>query len=78
MSKRSPKPRVYWTLDRILAARGMTAYALAKLVVGVTDNTVYRAARKDARAARPTEQTLIALCEALECQPGDLLEYRRR
>lgn len=78
MPKRLPKPHIVWTLDRILAERGLTAYGLTKLVEGISPNTVYRAARANASAERAEGKTLRALCAALDCQPGDLLEYRKR
>lgn len=77
MRKRPKKPDIYWTVHRVLADKGMSAYALAKRVKGISPNTAYRAARVDVVAARPTRKTLIALCDALDCQPGDLLEYHR-
>lgn len=76
MRKRPGKRDIYWTLHRLLGERGMTAYALTKRVQGISPNTVYRAAREDTSAGRATGKTLAALCDALDCQPGDLLEYR--
>jgi DNA-binding Xre family transcriptional regulator len=75
MPKRRPKDRLVWTLADVLAARGETAYALAKRVTGVSESTVYRAARTDAECQTAEGPTLRALCRALDCQPGDLLRY---
>jgi putative transcriptional regulator len=59
-------------LDDILAERDMTLTELADLVdVSVVNLSVLKNGR--ARAIRFS--TLAALCEALECQPGDLLGY---
>ena len=33
---------------------------------------------KNGKAKALKVSTLFALCEALDCQPGDLLEYRAR
>ena len=57
-------------LDRLLAERGMTLTELAERVdVTVVNLSILKNDR--ARAIRFS--TLTALCEALGCQPGDLL-----
>jgi putative transcriptional regulator len=57
-------------LDRLLEQRGMTLTELAQRVdVTVVNLSILKNGR--ARAIRFS--TLSALCEALECQPGDLL-----
>ncbi|MBO3748137.1 helix-turn-helix transcriptional regulator [Streptosporangiaceae bacterium NEAU-GS5] len=61
-------------LDRLLSARGMTLTELAERV-GIT--IVNLSILKNGRAKAIRFSTLVALCEALECQPGDLLTYRR-
>jgi putative transcriptional regulator len=59
-------------LDRLLEERGMTLTELAQRVdVTVVNLSILKNGR--ARAIRFS--TLAALCEALECQPGDLLRY---
>lgn len=61
-------------LDDLLAKRGMTLTELAERVeVTVVNLSVLKNGR--ARAIRFS--TLAALCEVLECQPGDLLTYER-
>ncbi|SEL86546.1 helix-turn-helix domain-containing protein [Streptacidiphilus jiangxiensis] len=60
-------------LDRLLAERGMTLTELAQRV-GVT--TVNLSILKNGRAKAVRFTTLTSLCEALDCQPGDLLAYR--
>ena len=61
-------------LDQLLAARGMTLTELADKV-GVT--VVNLSILKNGRARAIRFSTLTALCEALDCQPGDLLSVRR-
>lgn len=59
-------------LDELLEERDMTLTELADLVdVTVVNLSVLKNGR--ARAIRFS--TLAALCDALECQPGDLLSY---
>jgi putative transcriptional regulator len=57
-------------LDEMLERRGMTLTELAELVdVTVVNLSVLKNGR--ARAVRFS--TLAAICDALRCQPGDLL-----
>lgn len=56
-------------LDRLVAERGITLAALAEQV-GVTP--VNLSVLKNNRAKAVRFSTLAALCEALDCQPGDL------
>jgi putative transcriptional regulator len=60
-------------LDRMLSERGMTLAELASRV-GVTNVNLSILKNGRARAIRFT--TLTRVCEALDCQPGDLLTYR--
>lgn len=60
-------------LDDLLAERGMTLTELANQV-GIT--IVNLSILKNGRARAIRFSTLAALCEALRCQPGDLLTYR--
>ena len=60
---------VYCHLDKLLEERGITLSALAQQV-GVT------AVLKNNRAKAVRFSTLAALCEALDCQPGDLFSVR--
>ncbi len=59
-------------LDVILAKRKLKSKDLAE-IVGITEQnlSVLRSGR--AKAIRFT--TLDAICRALHCQPGDILEY---
>ncbi len=63
--------RVVCHLDELLEARGLTLAALAEQV-GVTPVNLSILKNQRARAIRFT--TLTALCDALNCQPGDLFE----
>lgn len=56
-------------LDRLVAERGITLAALAEQV-GVTP--VNLSILKNNRAKAVRFSTLAALCEALDCQPGEL------
>ncbi|MEA2497164.1 MAG: putative transcriptional regulator [Thermoleophilaceae bacterium] len=67
-----PEHRITVQLDELLERRGMTLTELAQRVdVTVVNLSILKNGR--ARAVRFS--TLSALCEALECQPGDLLGY---
>jgi putative transcriptional regulator len=60
-------------LDKLLADRGMTLTELAERVgVSVVNLSILK--NGHARAIRFS--TLTRLCQALDCQPGDLLSYR--
>jgi putative transcriptional regulator len=60
-------------LDVMLARRKMRLGALAEQV-GITPQNL--SVLKTGRARAIRFSTLEKLCEALECQPGDLFEYR--
>ena len=62
-------------LDELLAARGMTLTQLSEQV-GVT--IVNLSILKNGRARAIRFSTLTRLCEALDCQPGDLLSWRKQ
>jgi putative transcriptional regulator len=70
-----PEPsehRIVVHLDRLLEARQMTLTELAERVdVTVVNLSILKNGR--ARAVRFS--TLTALCQVLNCQPGDLLTY---
>jgi putative transcriptional regulator len=59
-------------LDRLLTERGITLVELSELV-GVT--SVNLSVLKNGRARAIRFSTLSRLCEALDCQPGDLLSF---
>ncbi len=58
-------------LDLLLVQRKMSLTALSD-EVGITLANLSILKRGKARAIRFS--TLVAICEALECEPGDLLE----
>ena len=60
-------------VDVMLARRKMSAGELAERI-GLTPANLSILKNNKARAIRFT--TLEALCRVLDCQPGDLLEYR--
>lgn len=60
-------------LDVMLARRKMSVTELSEQL-GMTMANVSNLKNQRARALRFC--TLNALCKILECQPGDLLEYR--
>lgn len=60
-------------IDVMLAKRKMTQGELAEKV-GITQANLSILKTGKAKAVRFS--TLDALCKALECQPGDILEYR--
>lgn len=67
--------RVVCHLDRLLAERGMTLTELADRV-GVT--VVNLSVLKNDRARAVRFATLTAICDVLDCQPGDVLSVRSR
>ena len=62
------------TIDVMLAKRKMSLTKLAKKV-GITMANISILKNGKAKAIRFS--TLEAACEALECQPGDILEYKK-
>lgn len=60
-------------VDVMLAKRKMTSGELAERV-GITQANLSILKTGKARAVRFS--TLDALCRALSCQPGDILEYK--
>lgn len=61
-------------LDLILAERKMTSTELAERI-GITNANLSILKTGKAKAVRFS--TLEAICEVLECQPGDLLEFSK-
>jgi putative transcriptional regulator len=61
-------------LDVILAKRKMSLTELSNKV-GITMANLSILKKGKARAIRFS--TLEAICEALECQPSDILEYKK-
>jgi putative transcriptional regulator len=67
--------RVVLHLDKLLAERGLTLTELADKV-GLTLANL--SILKNGRAKAIRFSTLTALCDVLDCQPGDLLRVRER
>ena len=65
---------IIFNIDVMLAKRKMSVTQLAEMV-GITLANMSILKTGKAKAVKVT--TLAKLCEALDCQPGDLLEYRR-
>jgi Predicted transcriptional regulator len=61
-------------LDVMLAKRKMSVTELSERV-GITMANLSILKNGKAKAIRLS--TLDAICEALDCQPGDILEFRR-
>lgn len=75
MTRRKPRSepaQITFHLDELLEARGMTLTELADRV-GVT--LVNLSVLKNDRAKAIRFSTLEALCDVLDCQPGDLMTY---
>ena len=64
---------IIFNIDVMLAKRKMSVTELAEKV-GITLANMSILKNGKAKAVRIT--TLIKLCDALDCQPGDLLEYK--
>ena len=71
MSSKPLPHRVEVTLDAVLAQRGMTLTALSE-ATGITMANLSILKTGKARAIRFS--TLSAICEVLQCQPGDILK----
>ena len=61
-------------LDRVMANRKMSLKELSEKV-GVANVNLSKLKNGHVSAIRFS--TLEAICEALDCQPGDILEYRK-
>lgn len=66
---------IVFNIDVMLARRKMKLSTLAE-IVGITPANMSILKTGKAKAIRIS--TLEKLCEALDCQPGDLLEYRAK
>lgn len=66
---------IIFNIDVMLAKRKMSVTELAERV-GITIANV--SVLKNGKAKALKISTLVKLCEALDCQPGDILEYRRK
>ena len=66
---------IIFNIDVMLAKRKMSVTELSKKV-GITIANI--SILKNGKAKAIKVSTLAKLCEALDCQPGDLLEYRQK
>ena len=64
--------RIKVHLDGLLAQRNMT---LTELAARIDLTVVNLSVLKNGRARAIRFSTLTAICEALQCQPGDILSY---
>ena len=64
---------IEWRLAGLMAKQGMNYRRLGK-ATGLHPNTISKLKHKP--PVRLEMDTLIRLCQALDCQPGDLLAYR--
>ena len=69
----SPKHHIVVNLDVVMALRKMRLTTLSERT-GISMTNLSLLKNGKARAVRFT--TLAAICRVLECQPGDILEYR--
>ena len=72
--ERETQGEIIFNIDVMLAKRKMSVTELSQRV-GITLANMSILKTGKAKAVRIS--TLAALCEALDCQPGDLLEYRK-
>lgn len=61
-------------LDRVMADRKMSLNALAEKV-GIANVNLSKI--KTGKVSAIRFSTLEAICDVLDCQPGDILEFRR-
>ena len=62
-------------VDELLTEHGRTFYWLAK-ETGISHTTLWRL--KKGKALGINFETLEKMCEALECQPGDVLSHTNK
>lgn len=73
MTQENLNGEIVFNIDVMLAKRKMSVTDLAEKV-GIT--LANMSVLKNGKAKAVRISTLIKLCDALACQPGDLLEYR--
>lgn len=66
--------KIVLRLDRVMADRKMSLKELSE-IVGVSNVNLSKI--KTGKISAIRFSTLVAICEALDCQPGDILEYER-
>ena len=73
LSEEEGKAMIVINLDVMMAKRKMSSGELAKRI-GITPANLSILKNQRAKAIR--FETLNSICSILECQPGDILEYR--
>lgn len=66
--------KIVLRLDRVMADRKMSLKELSEIV---EVSNVNLSKIKTGKISAIRFSTLIAICEALDCQPGDILEYEK-
>lgn len=66
--------RIIFNIDVMLAKRKMSVTELSEKV-GITMANI--SILKNGKAKALKVSTLAKLCDALDCQPGDILEFRK-
>jgi putative transcriptional regulator len=66
---------IHWRLAVVMAERNISNKELAQLT-GMHPRSVSRLKTRR-QFTRIDEETLNALCEALQCQPGDLMVFEK-
>ncbi len=64
---------IRWKLNEVMARKRVKNKDLAQILC-ITENSVYRLRKVD-EMPRLTPERLNGICQALNCQPGELLEY---
>jgi len=64
---------IRWKLNEVMARKRIRNKDLAK-ALSITETSIYRL-RKTDEMPRLSPERLNGLCAALECQPGELLEW---
>lgn len=64
--------KIILRLDRVMADRKMSLNELSEKV-GIANVNLSKI--KTGKVSAIRFSTLVAICEALDCQPGDILEY---
>ncbi|WP_338421220.1 helix-turn-helix domain-containing protein [Nostoc parmelioides] len=64
---------ICWKLNEVMARKRLKNKDLAQML-GITENSVYRLRKVDSMP-RLAPERLNGICKALNCQPGELLQY---
>lgn len=65
-------PMNYEKLFVLMKEKGLSTYRIRK------DNIISQSALQSLKAGKSvTTDTIAALCQALDCQPGDIMEYKK-